>query len=145
MKYLLPLLLLAFNANAETTLEIGQGWASGDPGNAAVIIGERNDKYGISVGWIERHWVQADGKNHELGVNIFVELQRHWQYKKIEFSLGPAYFQNTNRALAKNFNMSVALKYNINEDVSIVVRHWSNAGSGAYNMGHDFIGIGFRF
>ena len=145
MRLLIPLLMLCGSALADTTLEIGQGWASGDPGNAAVILGERNDKYGVAMGVIERHYVYADGQRHTLDRNMFIDVQRFWQYKKFEFGLGPAYFQNTNRALAKNFNWSVLVRFNINDDVSIVARHWSNYGTGAYNMGHEFLGIGFRF
>ena len=146
MKIFIFLLLIAPTlVVADTTIEIGQGWASGDPGNAVVIIGERNDKYGASIGLIERHYIQADGERHTLDRNMFVDVQRFWKYKRFEFGLGPAYFQNTNRALTKKLNWSVLIRFKLNEDVSIVARHWSNAGTGYYNMGHDFIGIGFRF
>jgi len=99
------------------------------------------------MGIIERNYLWADGQKFTLGRNMFIDAQRFWQTpkKRWEFGIGPAYFQNTNRALAKNFNWSVLVRFNINEDVSIVVRHWSNAGTAGYNMGQDFIGIGFRF
>ncbi len=143
----LLLLLLAFNANAETTLEIGLAFASGDPGNAVLILGERGEKYGIALGLMERHYVQADGEKHTIDPNMFVEAMRFWQTpkKRWELGIGPAYFQNTSRALTKNFNFSVLLRFNLDENVAITVRHWSNASTDAYNMGLDFIGISFGF
>jgi len=145
---LLSLLLwsMATPVVADTTLEIGQAWASGDPGNACLILGERNEKYTANVGWCERHVVQADGRNYLIKPNIWVEVQRIWKTPKHwEFGIGPSYWQNTNRALAKNFNYGVMARYKFNEDINITIRHYSNAGSGDYNMGHDFIGIGYRF
>ena len=146
MRHILVLLvLLPTLCLGETTLEIGQGWASGDPGNAALILGERNKNYGVGLGWIEAHGVRADGENHWLQPNMFIDVQRFWQYKKLEFGIGPSYFQNTNRALAKNFNWSVSVSYNVDPHFAVIIRHWSNAGTGAYNMGHDFLGIRFSF
>ncbi len=148
IKAIVVALILAFGAaQADTTIEIGQGWASGDPGNAAVILGQRNEKYGIALGVIETNYIQSDGLRQTLGRNMFVDVMRFWQtpQKRWEFGIGPSYFQNTNRALTKKLNFSLLLRFNINQDVSIVVRHWSNFGTDYYNMGQDFIGVGFRF
>ncbi len=149
IKAIVVALILAWGSAlaSDTTIEIGQGWASGDPGNAAVILGQRNEKYGVSIGIIETNYIQADGLRQTLGRNMFVDAMRFWQtpQKRWECGIGPSYFQNTNRALTKKLNFSVLCRFNFNQDVSIVVRHFSNAGTDYYNMGQDFIGVGFRF
>ena len=80
----------------------------------------------------------------DLEENIFFQVQRVSEYKNWELGIGPAYFQNTNRALGKNLTWALSIGYK-GKKWAFRLRHYSNAGSGSPNLGLDGITVGYSF
>lgn len=152
MKYLfLTLVLLASPAWADVIFEAGPAFLSNARSGAVlIVISERSDKWDLGIGWVDKQTVFPDWERDRglpevsFRENLFIHATRVGHFKKLEFGLGAAYFQNTNRALGKNFNVSAYAGYNFNKAWSIRYRHFSSAGSGVPNMGQDGWMIGLR-
>ena len=153
MRYLIPLLFLFSTANAEFNIELGAAHLSGSNSNGAVVIfQERYDKWLVGIGFIDEQEVCPSWEmkyNYPCPVfvdrNLFLHGQRLLKWKGIELGVGAAYFQNTNRALGKNFTVSASIGYHLNKHVWVGARHFSNAGSGTPNLGQDMLNIGITF
>jgi len=152
----LILLMLAFchESKADVSVEVGATNLSGDWAGEGLIISERFGKYDFGIGYITEQEVTTTCGPHlprtskcrfDLRENIFLHAQRVVQYKRCELGIGPAFFQNTNRALGKRFTIGLMAGCRIAERWSIRVRHYSNAGSGTPNLGQDLLSIGYRF
>jgi len=63
---------------------------------------------------------------------------------KLDVGLGVAYLQNTDRYNGSSLNFALQLAYRLG-DFKITVRHWSNAGTRAPNLGRDFVLLSYRF
>jgi hypothetical protein len=150
---LLLLLLLSSAAHAEFNLEIGRGnLSSSDSGAVSILLQERfGDKWVIGMGWIDDQTVQPQWERDrglppvEVGRNLFVHGQRLFRWKIVEIGVGPAYFQNTNRALGERFNVSASIMLYWTDEFYMGARHFSNAGSGTPNLGQDIFVLGYRF
>jgi hypothetical protein len=158
VKYII-LLLLFSTAHADFNVEVGYSNLSSEWTGPAVLIQERWDDWLIGIGYIDEQWVTPDGerdwhakyapdrpaKPTFVDRNLFLHGQRLLKWRKLEVGMGAAFFQNTNRALGKNFTVSASVGYHFNENFSLVFRHFSNAGSGESNMGQDMLNIGYTF
>ena len=143
------LLLFFFSQESESAeIEIGPTNISGDwAKGGALILTERQGKWAFGGGYISEQFVETCDFpvcQFDIRENIFFQVHRIVEYKNWEMGLGPAWFQNTNRALGKNVNwgLSVGYKY---KKWSIRLRHYSNAGSGSPNIGQDALTVGYRF
>lgn len=150
-------------AFADTSIEIGPTFASGNYSNGTFILAEElvyDNKIGLGVGFINSQTIDT-GVDWPVERNIFVSVNRYFHVGPVQLSIGPAYFQNTNRALARRFTIGGSIGFTYKK-VSIRFRHYSNAGSGGdlkcprdetnpngwdckSNLGQDAITIGYRF
>lgn len=145
------LLILGFffysEANA-AEFEIGPAVLSGEYSDGgALIFSERIGKFAIGGGYVSEQFVNTCGRPDcafDIRENILFQVQRIVKWKNAEIGIGPAYFQNTNRALGKNLTWSLSLGY-VGEHWAVRIRHYSNAGSGAPNMGQDMVTLGYSF
>ena len=148
----LALLLFTFNVNAETRIEAGPTYLSDESSDGyMIVVSERFDRWDLGIGhvseqdvlpgWEKRH---GYGRVH-LKRNSFIYGQRIWTKGKFELGLGLAYFDNTNRALGQRTTYPVVIGWNFNKDLSIRLRHFSNAGGATPNLGQDAITIGWSF
>lgn len=140
---------LCHEAKAETTIEVGPTFLSHDFAEGGLLLfSERVDKYEFGLGYVSEQFVNTCGRkdcDFDMQENLFVHVQRVIPYKSFEFGIGPAYFQNTNRALGKQFTAALSVSWQVTDHLSIKARHWSNAGSGVPNMGQDALVIGWTF
>ena len=145
----LALLFFFFSRESEAAeIEIGPTSLSGDfAEGGALLLTEREGKWSFGGGYVSKQFVQTCPRPDcafDIEENIFFQVQRVVDYKKWEMGIGPAYFQNTNRALGKNLTWGLSLGYR-GERFSIRLRHYSNAGSGTPNLGQDMITVGYDF
>jgi hypothetical protein len=156
----LALFLLLFStAQAEFNIEYGKANLSAEWTGPTVVVNERWDNWLVGIGWTGNQSVTPDGIRNwyqenrpgepipstPVGKNLFFHGQRLLRMGGFEIGIGPAYFQNENRALGKQFVVSASVGYHINDHVWIGIRHFSNAGSGKPNMGQDMLNIGYIF
>lgn len=151
----LVLLIVAFcrEAEADVTLEVGAPFLSGEYSKGAgLLLSEDNGKYRWGMGYISEQevlpsWEEDNGRPKvDLRENLFIHGQRIVRLTdKIDFGLGAAYFNSTNRALGSKFTASLSVTYELSPHASINLRHWSNAGSATPNMGQDLITFGWSF
>lgn len=146
------LLMLAFchEARSEVTIEAGPTFLSGDYADGgALIISERFlGRYEVHAGYIYKQQVDTCGRpdcKFDIEENIFFGAQRVAGWNRFKVGIGMDYFQNRNRALGKNLTFSLLLGYEIGDNYVLRIRHMSNAGSGAPNLGQDMLTIGWRF
>lgn len=155
---LLLLLLFFSTAHADFNIEAGKGNLSSEWTGPVIVINERWGDWLIGIGYVGEQWVTPDGERDWytkysdvpapptfVDRNLFIHGQRLLKWKKFELGIGAAYFQNTNRALGKNFVVSASAGYHFNKHFSLNIRHFSNAGSGQSNMGQDALLIGYTF
>lgn len=141
------LLLLLFGfcheTKAETSFEVGPAVLSSDYAEGGMFaINERFGKYELGMGYVSEQVVHGI----DIRENLFVEAKRVVKFgEKFEMALGPAYFQNTNRALGCKFTGSLSMTYNFTDNWGVKVRHFSNAGSCSPNLGQDAFTIQYRF
>lgn len=144
---LAALIVMAFVWSKESSaveLEVGPTLLSGEYSEGgALLVTETVGKFSFAGGYIYKQTCHCTDPA-DLEENIFFQVQRVAVYKKLEVGIGPAYFQNTNRALGKNLTFSLSLGYG-GEKWSIRFRHYSNAGSGSPNLGQDMITVGYSF
>lgn len=145
-------LLLTLPAAAETRLEAGPTYLSDESsGGYSVMVSERFGVWDLGIGYVSEQdvwptWEQENGYGEvHIGRNAFVYGQRVWQRGRFEFALGVAHFSNNNRALGQRTTYPVAIGWNFNERYSIRLRHFSNAGAAAPNMGQDAVTLGVTF
>ena len=150
---LVIILLVSFifmaKSEAEMRVEVGMGMLSGDWSNGVgLLISEKigDGKYSVGLGYLqEQEVVDRHHRYYDIDENLFVQAQRHVMWKKLEISVGAAYFNATNRALGSNFTAALGVHYNFSDSLSLGFRHYSNAGSGTPNMGQDILMVGWRF
>lgn len=146
---LLLLILFAAESRAQITLEAGAAFLSSDFADGGVLmLSDRIGKYDFALGYITTQFVDTCGRpdcRNDLRENIFIHAQRIFEYKRLEFGIGPSYFQNTNRALSRRLNISVMINFRITKRSFIFLRHFSNFGSGPRNLGQDMLNLGVRF
>jgi hypothetical protein len=148
----LALLLCTFSVSAETRLEVGPTYLSDQSSDGyMVVISERMGKFDIGVGYVSEQdvWPKWE-KRHGYGPahlerNSFIYGQRIWSKGKFELGIGAAHFSNKNRALGQRTTWPVTLGWNFNKDVSIRLRHFSNAGSATPNLGQDAVTLAWTF
>ena len=152
-------LLLCSPVFADSNIELGPTYLSGDSAHGQyVLVEERFYKFGIGLGYISEQRVETGDLFH-LDPNIFVSVQRYFELGPVEIGVGPAYFQNRNRALSRNLTIAASIGI-VHKRWSIQFRHYSNAGSGPIecfdddsprgwdcqsNLGQDAATIGYRF
>ena len=142
--FIIILVFFAYKEANALELEAGPTLLSGEYSEGgALIISDRIGKFAVGGGYIYEQVCHCTYPA-ELDTNIFFHVQRVFEYKRWELGIGPAYFQNTNRALGKNLTWSLSLGYG-GEHWSIRMRHFSNAGSGTPNLGQDMLVIGYAF
>ncbi len=126
-------------------IEVGPTLLSGEfaEGGALIFNSELNQRWYLGGGYISHQQCHCSYPTG-LEENIFFHIQRRARWRLVEVGLGPAYFQNTNRALGKNLTWSLSLGL-AGEHWSIRFRHFSNAGSGSPNLGQDMLTIGYAF
>jgi len=148
----LLLLLFTLNVSAETRIEVGptalsDNWSEG----VMVVISERFGKFDIGLGYTSEQdvwpkWEKDNGYGPaHLERNSFFYGQRIWSKGRFEFGLGLAQFANKSRALGQKTTYPLVIGWNFNEDVSLRLRHFSNAGSATPNLGQDAITIAWTF
>ena len=152
---IVALLFLSANANSESQVELGIGFLSSQFSKSGVAFfqemwgGSYGTKYSVGMGYIYKQEVtDRQGYFSKLNENIWVQAQRRFCWvedDRVCVGAGPAYFQNTNRALGKNFNLALSVEIRPQNRVTINIRHYSNVGSGMPNMGQDMITIGYLF
>ena len=142
------LLCLAFcdDARAGVEIEVGPTFLSGEwsEGGVLLISETFENKFMVGAGYMSKQYCHCTWPT-EVRENIFIFGARKVRYKKVDLSIGMAYFQNTNRALGKNLTFGLSLGYTFNKHWFINARHWSNAGSGSPNLGQDALTIGYSF
>jgi len=142
--FLLLLVFFLYEEANSAELEVGMGVLSGEYSKGgALIISERVGKFDVGGGYISKQYCSCKWPA-DLEENIFFFTQRIIERNKWEIGIGPAYFQNTNRALGKNLTWALSLGYG-GEHWSVRFRHFSNAGSGSPNLGQDLLTIGYEF
>ena len=156
-KFWLALLLtfMVSTAQAELSVEIGPTFLSDSRAKGFMLLGqERFGKYDIGLGYVSQQkfnhpcgpeFARTVRCDFELNENIFFNAQRIFSTGNWEFGLGVGAFQNTNRALGRNFTFSTSGRYTLSSGLFISFRHFSNAGSGTPNLGQDAINIGWTF
>lgn len=147
---LVGLLLLGFckETRAETYVELGGTFASGESSDAAaLVVGERFGNYTFSLGVMDKQSINTrTTQNIKTRQNGFFEAMRVTRpFSKLEVGLGGAYFMNTNRALSSNLNFALMVRYELSDKFSLQLRHWSNAGTNTPNLGQDMITLRYTF
>lgn len=142
------IILLGFFAYKEANafeMEGGVGLLSGEYSEGGALIAtERVGKWAIGGGYVSKQVCHCRWPA-DLTENIFFQGQRMFDHKNWEMGLGAAYFQNTNRALGKNLTFSLSIGYRFADHWTVRIRHYSNAGSGAPNLGQDMLTVGYRY
>ncbi len=147
------LVLLIFFLASESEaaeIEIGPTFLSGDYAEGGIMLfTERVGVWSFGAGYVSEQFVATCGKTYgciesDLRENIFFQVQRIVVYKQCEIGIGPAYFQNTNRALGARTVFAISFGCG-SERWFVRARHYSNAGSATPNLGQDALTIGYRF
>ena len=143
----LLIMLLVFTCEDADAIEFeaGPGLLSGEysEGGALIFSGEFANRWHLGGGYVSKQTCHCN-QPADLRENIFFEVQRRAQWRAVQIGIGPAYWQNTNRALGKNLTWSLMLGLKFDR-LSVRFRHYSNAGSGTPNLGQDMVTIGWRF
>jgi hypothetical protein len=142
--FLVILLFFLANEGEAAEVEAGPGLLSGEYSEGGILlITERVGKWSFGGGYMSPQYCHCTDPT-ELRENIVFQVQRIVPYKNFEIGIGPAYWQNTNRALGKNLTWSLHLGYG-GERWKFRIRHYSNAGSGSPNLGQDMVTVGYSF
>lgn len=126
-------------------LEVGPTFLSGEfaEGGMLVLSAPLSKRWYLGGGYTSKQQCHCRYPA-DLDENIFFQVQHRAQWKLLEIGIGPAYWQNTNRALGKNLTWSLSMGL-VGEHWSVRLRHFSNAGSGTPNLGQDALTIGYAF
>lgn len=148
----LALLLFSPMLVAETRLEIGPTYLSDERSSGYMfIVSERVGKFDFGIGYVSEQDVLPGWENRHgygpvhLSRNAFFYVQRFWTKGQFELGAGLAHFNNENRALGAKITYPVSIGWNWNENLSIRLRHFSNAGAATPNLGQDSLTIGWTF
>jgi hypothetical protein len=133
----------------EVSMEVGGTFLSGEYSKGGYIYLQEEflEKYYVGGGYISEQRFADRGENkHDVQENIFIQAGRNLHiHGPFSISLGAAYFNATNRALSSNLNFTLGVQFDIGDNVTFQIRHWSNGGSSRPNLGQDVIGFGWRF
>lgn len=134
-----------YKTSEAVELEIGPTFLSGEYSEGGMLIFSApvTERWHIGGGYTYKQYCHCNYPA-DLEENIFFQVQHRSQWKLLEIGIGPAYWQNTNRALGKNLTWSLSMGL-VWDHWSVRVRHFSNAGSGKPNLGQDAILIGYAF
>ena len=149
----LVLLIVGFcrEARSEVSIEAGGTWLSGDFADGGMLLmHERFGKYSFGIGYVSEQFVSTPCGSRrcdfDIRENILIQAQRELSITdRCRLGIGPAFFQNTNRALGKRFTIGLMAGCETRGGWGIALRHYSNAGSGTPNLGQDAILITYRF
>lgn len=154
MRALLFLLLLpvAAHADLDVMFEVGAANASykwTDAHYARISQRFGNDKFAVGLAHTGKQKLNTCGyPDCEIRVwrNYYIDVTRYFNYKNIEFGIGPALVANMNRITPANLNFHLSLQYRHNR-WSVGLHHYSNAGTSptGYNMGQDAVTVGWMF
>jgi hypothetical protein len=124
----------------------------------ALLISETwNDRYLLGFGLIGEQTGKFSEGDVFIGNNLFVRAQLlvsgpdKWAWaRNIELGIGPAYLQNTNRALGSHFTINISIAFKTPRKGWLpdryTIDHFSNAGTAKPNAGQDiYVAIGYDF
>ena len=160
-RILLPLFVLglliffAFEAKADTTVEVGIPVVSdkfATDGADLLLIERFDDRWALGLGLISSY---TDKYDREVVKNMVVFGQRTVRgpgdgfWNDMMLGIGVSWFQNTTTINGSKVNFALSIEYNNNRksifpDI-IVWRHFSNAGTVKPNTGSDFLNFGYYF
>ena len=142
---LLLMCFVGYKTADAVEIEAGPGFLSGEYSEGGVLIfnSELYKGWHIGGGYVSKQTCHCTYPA-DLDENIFFQVQHRAKWKLLEVGIGPAYWQNTNRALGKNLTWSLSLGLG-GEHWSVRLRHFSNAGSGSPNLGQDMLTLGYQF
>lgn len=144
---------------AEVTAEVGAGLLSAQfSGGGVALVTERwggpyGSRYAVGMGFIEKqHVVDRARDYYDVNENLFVFAQRRisfdlkgCEHDCISLGLGVSYFNTLTRWNGSKFNAALSVEFRPTKRWSLNLRHFSNAGSAAPNMGQDMITVGYTF
>lgn len=144
---LLAFCWLSIPARAEFAIEAGPTFLSDNPGEGyLVMVSETlSPKWKVGLVYVSEQRCRGCTHKLDLAANIGINGTRIVQRKRLKLGIGATYFQNTNRALSKNFNFHLTAGFQLTRRISINVWHWSNAGSGITNLGQDALTLSWAF
>lgn len=150
----IALFLLAFvvlrcteSEAAETTIELGAAIASDDLSGIALGFSERfYGKWEVgAMLYGEQDFRKPEG-DLTIGNNAIFYAGRvvNWQ-RRLELSLGLAYWQNTNRLGGCHTTFALGVGLRLSTHAWLSARHFSNAGTCTPNSGQDSLTFAWRF
>jgi hypothetical protein len=149
---LVILLFAAYKQASATEMELGATYASGFNNGAGLVLSERLAQGKMEVGIALIGEQDYDKENIRLANNgnVFASFvapkpDTWWRILPSEVHIGAAGWIKTNRFIGAHLGYQLALKWRLTENVSINIRHWSNAGTVKPNRGQDLLTIGWRF
>ena len=144
---LVALFLCLGDVNAEINIEAGPAFLSGEfsDGGLLLISDRITPKWSVGLAYTSEQVCNGCTHQVDLKRNLGLIGSRIFSYKRFEFGLGASYWQNTNRALSRNFNVHVMFGFQITDRLSLRGHHDSNSGSGDTNLGQDAITLAWSF
>jgi hypothetical protein len=64
---------------------------------------------------------------------------------KFDLGIGPAYLQNRDEINGSHFNFALMARFRVTDQLAVVWRHWSNAGTKPPNLGRDLVTLAYSF
>jgi len=123
---------------------------------AAIIRGQA-EVLGLTVLWPEAGPKDAD---FSLGLELIgssrygareqpnqvgLQVQMVDGFGRFDIGLGIVFLQNTDAYNGSRANFSLLAGYRFTDRLSLIVRHWSNAGTTDHNLGRDRLLLTWRF
>jgi len=133
---------------AETMLEGGAAVLSGEYSEAQYLVLEERfveGRYGIGLIIIGDQICKCREGDVFVETNMGAYVTRNVFWKRLEIGIGLMKWQNTNRALSKDFTFHLTVAINLWRELDLRFGHDSNAGTGSPNVGQDTIGLSWRF
>jgi hypothetical protein len=142
-------LLALFGLSRESDaaeLQMGPTYLSGETSSGAfVLLREDYGKYSFGIGLTSPQKCRCRTETVDIDTNAYIQAERNIRvYERFSVSIGASYWNRTSRVNGSHFAFPLTLRFDINDRLSIGVRHWSNAGSARPNLGQDAIYIGWR-
>jgi len=142
------LLFFAYKSQA-TEVEGGLTYAGKfNDGYALTIIERFGGKFDLGVTLVgEQDYKGTVIENNGTAWFGYVATRPdHWvRALPYEVTIGAAHWIETNRFIGCQQGYMLGLKWAVNNNASIGVRHWSNAGICKPNRGQDLLTFGWRF
>lgn len=150
---IIGVLVLSEACSSDTIVEGGVGVLNMDnSGGQVLIVVERfAGKYDVGIGAITDQACDCRDFKPDLDRETpveslsFVYVQRIWNWRKVEFGLGPGVWNKTGRVSSTILMFPMLLRWKITDKLFLSVRHFSNAGSGDPNLGQDMFTGAWRF